>query len=234
MTNSNRKPETIVELKEMAFKIPNDGVITYYPQLNEESHIFPSKSQLKVFNSNNGTIIFIDEAGNNFVIPYVSGFINILTEAGYTEASIFVPFSNWDYPKYYKGKWQRLLKLCEQFEWEVTREKAKEIAKKHGVMPIPEEIANKALEIPVYGIKAKHFYYESTVYPNITSHLIDNESAELIGTYYYNNGTYVIQSNDGKTYSVKHFDGILNLLQEAGYTEKAQYVPLSNGEVVIS
>lgn len=234
MTNSNRRPETITELKEMAFQIPSTGLTTYYPQWNKESNIFPSKSQLKVFNSNNGTIAFIDEIGNNFVIPWVYGFRDILIQAGYTEASIFVPFSNWDYPKYYKVEWKNLLKLCEQFNWEVTRENAREIAKKHGVMPIPEEIANKAFEIPVSGVKTKHFYYESTVYPNITSPRIDNESEELIGTYYYNNGTYVIRSDDGRTYSVKHFDGILNLLQEAGYTEKSQYVPFSNGERAIS
>lgn len=234
MTNSNRKPETIVELKEMAFKIPNDGVITYYPQWKKEDAIIPSKHQLRVFNSNNGILAFIDEAGKNYVVPFILSFQDILIQAGYTKASIFVPFSNWDYPKYYKGEWQRLLKLCEQFEWEVTREKAREIAKRRNVMPIPQEIANKTLEIPVSGIKVISFQYETIVYPNISSHLIDNDNAGLIGTYYYNNGTYVIQSDDGRTYSVKHFDGILNLLQEAGYVEKAQYVPFSNGEKIIS
>lgn len=234
MTNTNKKPETVTELKRLAFRIPDYGVIDVYPQWNEESIVFPIKNNMKAFSQNNGTIAFIDEEGTNYVIPAVNGFRDILTKAGYILDNFFVPFSNWDYPKHLEGTWKNLVKLCDKFNWEETREKAKEIAKSHNVKMLPKEIASKAKEIPVSGIKVKHLYYESTIFPNITSHFIDTNCAELIGSYYYNNGTFVIQSDEGKTYTVKHFDGILDMLKEAGYVEKAQFVPFSNGEVAIS
>lgn len=235
MTNLTKKPETIAELKKLAFRIPDYGIIDVYPQWNEESIVFPIKNNMKAFSQNNGTIAFIDEEGTNYVIPAVNSFRDILKKAGYILDNFFVPFSNWDYPKYYEGTWKNLIKLCDKFNWEETREQAKEIAKSRNVQPLPKEILSKAKEIPASGIRVKLLHFDETIiYPNITSHFIDTDCTKLIGTYYYNNGTFVIQSDEGKTYTVKHFDGILDMLKEAGYVEKAQFVPFSNGEVAIS
>ena len=94
--------KTITELKSVAFQIPTDGLATYFPQWNSEEFIFPQSRKKSVFNTNNNICTFIDEEGMQFVIPYFSGLLDILSEEGLkTDEGIYVPFSNWDYPRDY-------------------------------------------------------------------------------------------------------------------------------------
>ena len=233
MTKQVKKPENIADLKSLAFKIPKTGMITEYSTRREESFISPFEKAM-VYYSNNGVILFVDETLTNYVIPFVDGFIDMLATEGYKEFAMFVPFSNGEYPKENKSVWHDIRETCKDLSWFIVREHAKDIARKRNVGPLPEQILLKAKEIPYYGVEVKHSYYETTIEPNISSCFITDDAARLIGTYCTNNGTFVIQSNDGKTYTVKHFDGIYELLSNAGYTYEYQFVPFSNGEVAIS
>lgn len=234
MTNvTTNRPENFAELKEMAFKIPACGITTVYPQWDKESTVIPTREAM-IYNMNNGTLTFVDEDLVNYVIPYVENFVEILKAKGFIQKNIFVPFSNWDYPKNMRETWRNLNARCEQLRWDNTREKARKIARSRNVKPLPQEILTRAREIPVGGIEVKHFYYETTIEPNINNCFITSEAEKLIGTYGQNNGTLVIQSNDGRTYTVKYFDEIYDLLSNAGYREEYQFVPFSNGEKAIS
>lgn len=233
MARQVKKPESIADLKALAFKIPKDGIVTEYSIRQAESFVSPFGKPM-VYYSNNGVILFVDEALTNYVIPFVDGFTDVLASEGYKEFAMFVPFSNGEYPKANKSTWHDIREMCKDLSWLIVRERAKSIAKKRKVGPVPKQILLRAKEIPYYGVDVKHPYYETTIEPNIHSCFITDEAAKLIGTYCTNNGTFVIQSDDGKTYTVKHFDGIYELLSNAGYTYEYQFVPFSNGEVAIS
>lgn len=62
---------------------------------------------------NNATVCFVshDEA---FVIPYMKEVMEVLQNNGFTEKHFYVPFSNWDYPKFEQKAWEDLRSEAEE------------------------------------------------------------------------------------------------------------------------
>lgn len=232
MIITNTKPTNIQQLKEMAFRLPADGVIVTYPYFVGDSKIMPTY-KMNTYNSNNGVLFFIDENYVEYVIPLLRGFISILKDNGYVLFDLSVPFSKGDFPKYNKEAWENLVNICKKLDWEDTRNEATALARKFGIKRLPKEVKSKAKEIPVNGIKVILRGKEDTIYPLISTTSIDSKSAKKIGTFYTKNNTVVIHSDDAKTYSLKYFNGLYDLLTKSGYREVAQYVPFSNGEEII-
>lgn len=87
-----------------------DGMITYFPQFCESAtlHVSDITSKFNAcFATNNSTVAFICDR-QMYVTPYTNDVIATLVECGYCKDSFYVPFSNWDYPKHAKEKWEEL------------------------------------------------------------------------------------------------------------------------------
>ena len=103
----------IKELKENSIKI--DGPITVCrPQYSHKECVLNVMYNVYKFNNryavNNSVICFIDNH-EMFVTPYTEEAIEALESVGLSNDRFYVPFSNWDYPKYEQRKWKR---LCER------------------------------------------------------------------------------------------------------------------------
>ncbi len=87
-----------------------DGMITYFPQFCESAtlHVSHIVSEFDSrFAINNSTVAFI--CGDQmYVTPYTDDVVKTLADYGYHEDSFYVPFSNWDYPRHAKEKWEEL------------------------------------------------------------------------------------------------------------------------------
>ena len=97
-------------LKENSIHI--DGtVVVCWPQYGEKEEAIDMTDIGSKFDgaycTNNSTICFV--VGHEvFVTPYTSDAMSVIERAGLVEGDFYVPFSNWDYPKYEKAKWSRL------------------------------------------------------------------------------------------------------------------------------
>lgn len=60
----------------------------------------------KTYNFNNGVVSFIDEKGIAYITP-VDKMIELLEKIGYSQAELFVPFSD-SIPLAYQSQWQTL------------------------------------------------------------------------------------------------------------------------------
>ena len=104
------------KLKENSIHIENGTVVACWPQYGEEEIVDMKEIRSKFngsFSTNNSTICFVDQ-GEVFVTPYTSEAMSTLEDAGFIARCFYVPFSNWDYPKYEKAKWTRLLEAAQK------------------------------------------------------------------------------------------------------------------------
>lgn len=212
-----------------------DGMTTVWPQYGKEELLH---FECATFNgteniccSNNGTLAF-RYVGNLYVTPSTRKAWRILEDEGFVEKSFYVPFSNGDYPKSEQYIWEALKAEANRCRYEEFLEDCAKICDKQGVITLDDSILSNAIEIPRTGIKIKHFGCVDTVYPVITSNLLDSYSAKKLGTFCTNNGRVVFVTREGKTYVTKGYK-ILDKLRSAGYREESIFVPFSNGEEIL-
>lgn len=100
-------------LKEKSVKI-DGGTVVCWPQFGGKEEAIDMTDIEKDFDGaycvNNSTICFVNNGV--FVTPYTDEAISTMEKAGLTEKSFYVPFSNWDYPKFEKGRWNHLRELA--------------------------------------------------------------------------------------------------------------------------
>lgn len=221
-------------LKKMSIEIV-PGTIAVWPQFGQEEVIHVEELGSKFpscYAVNNSTICFVDETGKIFVTPYTRKAIVTLKEASYKEANYYVPFSNWDYPKHQKTRWQSLKEEAEKVRHEEFSEDCIKWCDQHGVGSIDPTYLSYCFKIPQEGVSVFHPRFQTKVFPAITAEILDCNAINVIGTYNANNGKVAFVYRDGCTYVAKGY-WIIRHLGKAGYHEGSLFVPFSNGEEII-
>lgn len=211
------------------------GMISVSPQFNTEEDIYIDVDDAPKFNgcyaTNNSTVAFIDN-GLLYATPYTRGAIKFLQSAGFKKKTFYVPFSNWDYPKFQAEKWFLLKQQAASDMQLAFEEDCKDWCEDHGIGEIAQSLLDKCFMMPDEGVRVKHFYYEDTYYPAINSQILDCIATERLGTYCCNNGRVVFVYRDGHTYVARGYK-ILRTLCVAGYKSMGLFVPFSNGEEIL-
>ena len=110
-----KKINNMSDLEKKAIKVIN-GMLVVWPQSNTTESLEIMR-MVPTFNGcyavNNATVCFVshDEA---FVIPYMKEVMEVLQNNGFTEKHFYVPFSNWDYPKFEQKAWEDLRSEAEE------------------------------------------------------------------------------------------------------------------------
>lgn len=219
-------------LKEGAVRVYS-GMIAVFPQFAQEEALNISELAPKFngcYATNNSTVCFVSD-GEVFVTPYTRTTMRSLHNAGFYEKNFYVPFSNWDYPKYEQFKWNSLREKANQSYAEDFVDDCVSYCDEHHIGTISDETLRNCFEMPSTGVKVKHFYFEDCYYPVLNSNCFDCTAAERIGHFCTNNGRVVFVYRNGKTYVAKGYK-ILQELRAAGYKESALFVPFSNGEQI--
>lgn len=103
----------INELKRNSINATGKIVVCWpqYGEIEEELDMTKIGSDYEhCFAFNNSVICFV--TGHEvFVTPYTKEAMSVLEDERFKERIFHVPFSNWDYPKFEKEKWEL---LCEQ------------------------------------------------------------------------------------------------------------------------
>ena len=222
------------ELKEKSICIHGGRITVCWPQYNEEENLDLSDMQSKfngAFSTNNSTICYII---NNeiFVTPYTRESMKTLSEAGLAEDYFYVPFSNWDYPKYEKEKWENLRAWARESYRRDYETDSAEWCDEHGIKELDDEILERCFRIPRVGVHVKHVYFETIHYPACGESCVDSTVINKLGKFCSNNGRVVFIYRDGHTYVAKGYK-IIDHLREAGYKEGSLFVPFSNGERIV-
>ncbi len=209
------------------------GMVAVFPQYADESIINVSEIVPKFsgcFATNNSTVAFIynDEF---YATPYTRNVMRTLRENGFREAYFYVPFSNWDYPKNYRWKWENLREKAQESWHQDFVSDCIDYCEKKGIGKLSEEVLQKCFEMPSSGVKVTHLYFETTYYPEINNDCLDCVAADKLGTFNTNNGRVVFVYCDGRTFVAKGYK-ILSELRAAGYKEAGLFVPFSNGEEI--
>lgn len=211
-----------------------DGMVAVWPQYGTEEKVnfdCATFNGEKVYSSNNGTLAFIID-GTLYVTPSTRNAFRVLDEENFVEKYFYVPFSNGDFPKREWYIWQELRTRANQSHYEEFLEDCADYCDKHGIGALDESFLNNAFEIPRSGVRIIHLGYEDTIFPIITSNLLDSYAEDKLGSYCTNNGRVVFITRDGKTFVTKGYK-ILDILREAGFREKGIFVPFSNGEKIL-
>lgn len=210
------------------------GMVTVWPQFSSEETLklerhpkFPG-----CYAVNNSTVCFVTREGEIFVAPYTRNAIITLANAGFNQAEFNVPFSNWDYPKNEKAKWDYLRTKAEEAHKADFVSDCEKFCDSRGIGAISEETLKNCFLMPAEGVRVKHLYFENCYYPEINTLCLDCVAVDKLGKFCGNNGRVVFVYRDGRTYVTKGYK-IMSELRAAGYKESGMFVPFSNGEVIM-
>lgn len=211
-----------------------DGMVAHYPQLDEDSPISVVEIVSK-FNGryamNNSTIAFIYNE-QLYSTPYRSEVTETLRAESFREDSFYVPFSNWDYPKEAKERWEYLRKMAQRDYDKQHEQECSSWCDEHNIGVIAN-IKERCFRMPNdSGLHVKYPQgYEGFHYA-MCSRGMDPCSRQYLGKFCRNNGVVAFNYRDGSMYLTKGYK-IIKELTEAGYVETSFTVPLSNGEVIM-
>lgn len=228
-----KKINNMSDLEKKAIKVI-DGMLVVWPQSNTIESL-EIMGMVPTFNGcyavNNATVCVVNH-DEVFVIPYMKEVMEVLQNNGFTEKHFYVPFSNWDYPKFEQKAWEDLRREAEESWRNAFVEDCKKYCASKGIKAISDENMEKCFKMPEKGVEVEHIYFKTTYYPVINSTVLDCVAIDKLGTYNMNNGKVVFVYIDGKTYVTKGYK-IIDELREAGYKEGELFVPFSNGEAIV-
>ena len=173
-----------------------NGVTAYWPTRNEASRepLSANPNWRKRYYVNNGVLAFVTENGDYYVTPYWREVAEELEKLGYSNAGMYVPFSNWDKPNNVTlaKAWEE---LCADAKKESAKaEKTENIVKGKGLIDLPEEVYGMCLAVPEAGILVEKINGGKQI-----DKIVDGQKIfDRIGTYCRNNGKLVFI--DGTTY----------------------------------
>ena len=223
---------TMAELVKDSIRIAPNMVVVY-PQLSAET-IIDAQEQSTKFNGrfamNNSTLAFVQD-NKLYVTPFTRNALETLRANLFREDFFYVPFSNGDYPKYERDRWNNLREMAHRSYVNDFVSDCESYCDKHHIGTLNTETLRNCFEMPATGVKVKHLYYEDCYYPVINSTCFDCIAADRIGRFCTNNGKVVFVYRNGKTYVAKGYK-IVNELRAAGYVESGLFVPFSNGEQI--
>ncbi len=213
-----------------------NGITAYYPIDDKiSSKALDSSPEMSMkYGWNNGKVSFVTEDGSYYVTPFCSEVAEALKNLGYTDGSLYVPFSNGDIPsdKNLAEKWEKLCtEARKQFNEREEREKRErygKIAEDKNLKALPEEVYKMSLAIPEDGLETTWMGEEKSK----TRPIMEQKIPESIGTYYQNNGRVSFVDSSGKMFVTPFCSEVTQMLTEAGYQERGLFVPLSNGEQI--
>ena len=230
MANKNIGIENYLE--EEALQVYS-GMTVVWPQFSSEESLnleqhpkFPGR-----YATNNSTVCVVTQEGKIYVAPYTRIMMNTLHAAGFISASFYVPFSNWDYPKFEKVKWDALQNKANEARKLDFISDCNDYCDKHGIGAISEESLKNCFQMPENGVAVTHLYFDNTYYPQLNTTCLDCVAIDKLGKFCGNNGRVVFVYRDGKTYVTKGYR-IMHELRAAGYQEAGLFVPFSNGETI--
>lgn len=221
--------------------LATDGV--EYTQWGDEKHKFPANTdeqaastrlgQVGTYDSNNGTLAFVDEQGVIRVGHSTEENFQALEQAGYRRGGIWVPFSNGEVPTDPELRKQ----------YTELREKGREINKQRNTgehLIIYQQTAEKrgiklvdgGLFVMVDGIEYRHFGNETgKIDVNTDGYNMAIRRVEQVGNYDSNNGRVAFVDEQGRMLVGACTDENFDVLQKAGYSRGGIWVPFSNGEI---
>ena len=135
-----KKINNMSDLEKKAIKVIN-GMLVVWPQSNTTESLEIIR-MVPTFNGcyavNNATVCFVshDEA---FVIPYMKEVMEVLQNNGFTEKHFYVPFSNWDYPKFEQKAWEDLRSEAEEAWRNAFVDDCKKYCASKGIKAISDE-----------------------------------------------------------------------------------------------
>ena len=110
-----KKINNMSDLEKKAIKVIN-GMLVVWPQSNTTESL-EIMGMVPTFNGcyavNNETVCVVNH-DEVFVIPYMKEVMEVLQNNGFTEKHFYVPFSNWDYPKFEQKAWEDLRREAEE------------------------------------------------------------------------------------------------------------------------
>lgn len=223
---------TIDNLRQNSIKV-YDGIVTYYPQFKKEEALH--LSDVATFNgyyaSNNGTLAYgID--GVLYATPATRRAYQVLREEGFLERYFYVPFSNWDYPKEEKKRWEELRAMQKELMKKDFAQDCIEYCDEHYIGALDDDVLARCFVMPAKGVEVKHIHYATTYYPVINHTSFDCTVPDRLGSFCCNNGKVVFVYRDGTTRVAKGYR-IVGSLRSAGYKEGSIFVPFSNGEQIV-
>ena len=223
----------MLKLKENSIHIVGN-ITVCWPQHGDRETILDMSEARSKFNgcyaTNNSTICFVDNH-EVFVTPYTRKVMATLWNNGFSEKRFYVPFSNWDYPKFEKTRWYQLCEKAQQASYNDYEADCADWCDEHGIGELSEETLKNCFKIPRDGLPVRRFNYEVIYRPLGGESCMDHSTVEKLGRYCYNNGKVAFVYRDGHTYVTKGYD-ILNELGAAGYRRGSLFVPFSNGEQI--
>lgn len=222
-------------LKENSIRI-NGTIVVCWPQHSNEEEVLNMNETVEMFSDfysmNNSVVCFVSD-GAAFVTPYTREVEEALRAAGMSKADFYVPFSNWDYPKFEKEKWESLCRLAmvaHHYEFEMD---CINYCNKHGIGELSDETMKRCFRIPYDGVAISHPDMSDTIYPACgDERCMDCTVVDKLGRYCTNNSRVVFIYRDGHTYVTKGYS-IVDELRRAGYIRGELFVPFSNGEKII-
>lgn len=225
------KITTLAELKDIAIAITHPTKVCW-PQFSKNETILPVSdySFEKCYDSNNSTIAFVSDY-ILYVIPSMRIVRNILVENGFTRKSMYVPFSNWDYPVEQQVRWETLRQFAHEEYLREFVEDCNNFADKHNFGVLTDDLLEKCFEMPSRGLTVSIFGQEDIYFPLVNGTILDCIAEKRIGRYCTNNGTCVFVYRNGKTYVTRSWD-VVKALHNAGYIKGDLAVPFSNGETI--
>ncbi len=220
-------------LKKNSIHIPST-IVVRWPQYDSEETLDVTSGNSKFnghFSTNNSTIAYIID-NEFFVTPCTKEAIATIKAAGLTYKCFYVPFSNGDYPRDQKAKWEQLLSNARESCYRDYENNCIAYCDEHHIKPLSKEIMERCFRIPRQGVPVKHPYYEDVVHPICGDEIVmDSTVTDKLGRFCANNGRVVFVYRDGHTYVARGYK-ILDDLKAAGYKETGLFVPFSNGETI--
>ena len=225
---------TIEDLIKQSIFIPESGCEVCSPGEEKPTTIFLANIRSKFsghYAVNNSTICYV-YLRDVYVTPWTRAAEMTLHKEGFKEKYFYVPFSNWDYPKNEKTRWQHLRREAEasyRLDYEAD---CNEWCDEHQIGSLDGKTLKRCFRIPTEGILVKHPFYETWVEPACNEISMDSVAAGKIGRYCKNNGKVVFVYRDGHTYVAWGY-WIVSELRSSGYKEGPLFVPFSNGEEIM-
>lgn len=226
------KINNMKELKDVAIAC-DTPIRVYSKQFNKEEIFHPFTRQIleKSYETCNKIIAFVSES-ILYVIPYTRKTMDILINAGFSHKSMYVPFSNGDYPIQEELHWNTLKKKAhEELICEFSSD-CEKFSDEHGFAVLAESLMAKCFEIPLDGVQIQYRRSKSIYYPEITELCLNRIAVNKIGHYHISNGTCVFVYRNGKTYVTRSGEVVMALCK-GGYTEIPLFVPFSSEETII-
>lgn len=220
---------TMVEdLKRIAM---SSNMNIYYKDFYDNTTLFApivTEKEEKCYEINNSVLAFVDDKTLYF-LPYFAKALNILTDSGFINKAIYVPFSS-GREKPLSNKWDCLLVSAKKERAKEFKADCERFSDEHHIGAISDNLLDNCFRLPDKGIPLKHIYWERIIYPELCG-CLDCIAAKRIGHYNTNNGVCVFVYRDGNTYVTRNID-VVSALKENGYKKYGFFVPFSNGEFI--